>query len=362
MTPSRMTGLRLIADDLTGALDSAARLVSVHGPIPTFLSVVPDNPPTAFAIDANTRAAEADIARASAIFLAPALAVGDPAYRKLDSLLRGHAAIEIAATAKLFQHVIVAPAFPYQGRITRAGRQYSRTDNADWRDTGVDLAAELSALGIKTTGCVPGQPVPRGVSLWDAVNDTDLDQIVAAGRAVSGTVLWCGSGGLAGALAGRRPVPLPILPRPFLALVGSDQPTTKAQLAVLGTRHRVLDDPAEANAIAGVLDAQGGLALTVALPPALPRPLAARRINAVFAGLMEEFRRLRFPIGTLMVTGGATLRALVERLGVQRLDVDGELLPGVPTAILRGGPWEGQRLVAKSGAFGDAGLLQRLIG
>ena len=357
-----MTGLRLIADDLTGALDGAARLVPVHGPIPTFLSVVPDSSPTSFAVDANTRDAEADIAHASATRLGPMLATGNPAFRKLDSLLRGHIAIEIAATAKMFQHVIIAPAFPYQGRITRAGRQYSRTDNADWRDTGVDLAAELSALGIPATGCVPGQPVPRGVSLWDAVDDADLDKIVAAGRAAAGSVLWCGSGGLAGALAGRRPVPLPMLPRPFLVLVGSDQPTTKAQLAVLGPRHRVLNDSAEANAIAGVLDAQGGLALTVALPPALPRLLAARQINAKFAGLMDEFSRIPFAIGTLMVTGGATLRGLVERLGVQRLDVDGELLPGVPTAILRGGPWEGQRLVAKSGAFGDAGLLKRLIG
>jgi hypothetical protein len=29
---------------------------------------------------------------------------------------------------------------------------------------------------------------------------------------------------------------------------------------------------------------------------------------------------------------------------------------------MRGGPWDGQRLVSKSGAFGDAGFIARLLG
>jgi uncharacterized protein YgbK (DUF1537 family) len=41
--------------------------------------------------------------------------------------------------------------------------------------------------------------------------------------------------------------------------------------------------------------------------------------------------------------------------------VDGEVVPGVPTSILRGGDWDGQRVVSKSGAFGDAGFLARLF-
>jgi uncharacterized protein YgbK (DUF1537 family) len=65
--------------------------------------------------------------------------------------------------------------------------------------------------------------------------------------------------------------------------------------------------------------------------------------------------------GTLFVTGGETLRSLCDALGVTHLDVDGEIEPGVPTSILRGGAWDGQRLVSKSGAFGDAGFLRRLL-
>ena len=42
--------------------------------------------------------------------------------------------------------------------------------------------------------------------------------------------------------------------------------------------------------------------------------------------------------------------------------MDGELEPGVPTAVMRDGSWDGQRVVAKSGAFGDTGFLARLLG
>ena len=64
----------------------------------------------------------------------------------------------------------------------------------------------------------------------------------------------------------------------------------------------------------------------------------------------------------MFVTGGATLRALCEALGATGLTVDGEIEPGVPTSILRGGDWDGQRIVSKSGGFGDSGLLVRLLG
>ena len=44
------------------------------------------------------------------------------------------------------------------------------------------------------------------------------------------------------------------------------------------------------------------------------------------------------------------------------LEVDGEIEPGVPTSVMRGGDWDGQRLVSKSGAFGDTEFLARLLG
>ena len=359
-----MTGLRLMADDLTGALDSAARFIPLVGPMPVFWGAVPDNPPLHFAFDAGTREAGAAVAGRSAEGLVPVLAPGNPAFRKLDSLLRGHVAVEIAASARAFDHVVIAPAFPFQGRIMRDGRLWSRSEATQWHDIGVDLAGEFSAVGCPAVLAVPGQAAPSGVSLWDAATEVDLDWIVAAGRALPGRVLWCGSAGLAGALAGRRPVPVPVLPRPMLALIGSDQPVALAQLAVLGARHHSVTDAAEAGIISAALARDGAAAVSLALPPRTPRADAARQIARVFAALLAALGQPvgTLPIGTLVISGGATLRGLATALGATRLDVDGEIMPGAPTSLLRGGAWEGQRIVAKSGAFGDAGFLSRLLG
>ncbi len=184
-----------------------------------------------------------------------------------------------------------------------------------WRDTGVSM-----------TG------------MRDAETDSDLDTIVADGRALPGKVLWCGTGGLAGALADHRPIPRPDLRSPILALVGSDHAVSRAQIAAV-PRHR--------------RDA----VMTCDIPPDTSRAAARRIIGTAFAALL---RQAEGP-GTLFVTGGETLRDLCEALGVSHLEVDGELEPGVPTSVMRGGAWDGQRLVSKSGAFGDAGFLARLM-
>ncbi len=209
-------------------------------------------------------------------------------------------------------------------------------------DTGVDLPAALRQRNID-------------VRLCDAETDADLDAIVADGRALQGRVLWCGTGGLAGALAGRLPVAKPKLPRPILALIGSDHRASATQLAAVPDLHRRLPmhHPTQ---IARHL-AHGAAVVTVDLPAVTPRDTACRAITAQFAELLRAIERP----GTLFVTGGETLRHLCDALDVTHLDVDGEIEPGVPTSILRGGAWDGQRLVSKSGAFGDAGFLQRLL-
>src|SRR5215469_17817769 len=230
--------LRLLADDLTGALDSAAWFVPVVGPIPV---VWRDHDiPIHAAIDSGTRDA---YAQETIERFAPLVASGAPAFKKIDSLLRGHAAPEIAACARYFDRMVIAPAFPAQGRITRGGKQLVRVDD-EWRDVGVTL---------------PG--------MHDAEGDADLDALVANERAKGGRVLWCGTSGLAAALAGRRPVPRPTLPKPLLALIGSPHPVSRAQIAA-APRDRVvthIESPPEA--------------------------------------------------GTLIVSGGATLRALCDKLG-----------------------------------------------
>ena len=330
---------RLLADDLTGALDSAARFVPLTGAVTVMLTAA--DVPGPAAIDAGTREQPRDAARAAVARLAPLMTSGDLAFKKIDSLLRGHVAVELAACMPHFDHCVLAPAFPFQGRITRNGRQLVR-DGGGWRDTGVDLAAALRAAGV-------------AVRVRDAETDADLDAIVAEGRRLPGRVLWCGTGGLAGALAVRLAVPCPALPRPILALIGSDHPVSAAQLAAVTARHRRLPD--ETLEIARLLTG-GAAAVTVTVPPGTRRKAACRVIVARFVALLGEVERP----GTLVIAGGETLRRLCDALGVTRLEVDGEIEPGAPTSLLRGGVWDGQRIVSKSGAFGAADFLARLFG
>ena len=79
-------------------------------------------------------------------------------------------------------------------------------------------------------GALP--PLPPGLSVFDAEDDADLATIVARGRAAAGPVLWCGSGGLARALAGAATAEAGrALRGPVLGLFGSDQPATARQIA-----------------------------------------------------------------------------------------------------------------------------------
>src|SRR3954452_19728839 len=85
-----MQQLRLLADDLTGALDTSAELVGTFGPLnviwPT-ASIPADQ--GSFAIDTGTRELNSEQAFAIVQKLAPLLHGATIAYKKIDSLLRG---------------------------------------------------------------------------------------------------------------------------------------------------------------------------------------------------------------------------------------------------------------------------------
>jgi len=358
--------LRLIADDLTGALDAAAEFATAAGPIRVGWGQMPARLPADFVYDTATR--ETDAATASARLSAAAAGMGlcgaAIAFLKLDSLLRGNGGHEIVAclAGANFTRAIVAPAFPFQRRFTRGGRQYAPS-RTDWVAVGEDLAASLKALGVTVTPCRPGDRVPDGVSLWDADSDDDLRTIANAGRRLGGRSLWVGSGGLAHALADRPnegDIAWPqALAGPVLGLFGSDHPVTKGQLQTAAEACVRLADGGAAS-VRRLVDALGdsGCALaTFDLPP-VGRAAAAAHIASALADLAARLD----PPATLICGGGETLRALCESLGTQALDVSGRIMPGVPLSRMLGGRWDGVKVISKSGAFGEPDLLARLAG
>ena len=356
-------GLRLLADDLTGALDTAAELVGLTGPVHAFWhGALPPELPANAALDSGTRELDEATAVAATVALATHLDGAGISYKKVDSLLRGPTVAEAAACLRAgqWERGVFAPAFPFQGRVTRGGVQYATDAQGRWSATGGDIVGRLRNEGVEARPGRLDAPLPPGLSVFDAESDDDLRRIAACGRAAPGRVLWVGAGGLAQALAGDAPAearaPLAV---PILGLFGSDQAVTAGQLAACGSDWLRLPDGGEHSAtlLTGRLESNGRALASIDLPPDLPREEAARRIETEFRSLAQRLPRP----GTLLVAGGETLRGLCLSLGARSLEVRGRIMPGLPRSILRGGRWDGVTVISKSGAFGAPTLLRDLL-
>lgn len=357
--------LRLVADDLTGALDAAAPFARTGAPVAVFREAARAAAWLgAWALDVATRGGSSAVAGEKAKLVAPALASG-LAFRKIDSLLRGHAAVEIAATVQTggFHSTVIAPAFPAQGRVTRRGRQFVRNADGTWNAVDLDLPAALAAHGLAARiAATAAEIAGPGVYLCDAETDGDLQAITAAGHRLAGKVLWCGSSGLAHALAGCTARPCVPPTGPMLGVIGSRHEIATAEVEKLRQRNPQAVFPVNAavSVDAAVSRAaqrlRAGLPLLLALSlPALP----AEQADAVLRKLAMAVAALA--PGAVFASGGDTLAALVDATGAERLDVEGEIAPGVPQSRIAGGRWNGISVVSKSGAFAADDVLARLF-
>ena len=368
-----MTVVRMLADDLTGAVDTICPFATVAEPIPVFWQGGALPPVSgSFALDTETREESDQDAVSVVANLLPALYSADVAFKKLDSLLRGHPAAEIAAclNAGAFASIVIAPAFPDQGRITRNGRQFILLGaGGGLQELECDLRADLTGLGLVVQRAKCSDAVNKsGIFVCDAETNADLERVVTAGRGLKPPILWCGSSGLARALSVREAnesVPMPAMP--ILMIIGSDHPSSIAQVDAL-RQHRpevltILDSATpDENAksielMAHCLDQ--GLASTLAFRFTANTSGSAAG-QAISTTLSNAVERLPLP-GSVLVTGGDTLLRFVGSTGADSLLVSGELMPGVPVSELSGGVWDALTVVSKSGAFGKAASLCDLL-
>jgi uncharacterized protein YgbK (DUF1537 family) len=359
-----VTILRLIADDLTGALDSAAQFTGFAGPLPVLLEPPADHPFGSFALDLSCRdgaeLAAVEAVRASAGFYRGA----DIAFKKIDSLLRGHWAAELAALARvrLFRRIILAPAFPAQRRVTLQGRQAISDGNGDVTPIAVDPIAELSRRGItvRRDGYRASMHDDETVvHLCDASTQADLDDIVRRESAGRDPVLWCGAAGLALALAGKPPAGVAPGRRSHLVVIGSNHPVTLGQVAALRRAHPAwiasfdADGWKSASRVMHILQQHGRCVVSADLPPGLAPADAA----SLFASWFAEMAPHLVPPEELTVVGGETFATLCGSLGASVLAVAGECQPGIPASRMMSGQWAGISCFSKSGAFGEPGWL-----
>ncbi|MEU0952936.1 4-hydroxythreonine-4-phosphate dehydrogenase PdxA [Streptomyces niveus] len=377
-----------VADDLSGAAETAAALLSRTTRTrvlldPRTATPAPVGTTTVFDLDSRQLSATGAADRITAAMTG--LAPGTLVLKKVDSLLRGNLAAEIAALAATGRGVLLAPALPTAHRTVRDGVLHTdgvplHTGNA-WRaetappprSIAEALRAPVALLGLASVrgpahllrtalreALATGLPV-----VADGETDADLDALLAAALDVDPRVALAGSGGLALALGrtldGGPPAPLPPpgpATRPLLVVVGTAEPLAAEQVRRLVTDGAALYslDPGAPYPGDPLPPLHPGSTVLTLRPGGPPDPAAARAIVRNLARTAAALLDAAPGPADLVLTGGETARRVLEALAVRELRPWGQVHHG---AVLATTP-DGRTVVTRPGSFGDADSL-RLI-
>jgi len=394
-----MPRIGVIADDLTGAMDSGLQF-GKRG-IETLVPISWERLPEAdvIVVDTETREASASVAygrlrRVASHFQA------EHVYKKVDSTMRGNVGFELRALSEVLQPrgIVIAPAFPANGRTTLRGHQlvegkpleltfFAHDPRWPMRESHLPtLLMEQAGADVGLVGLAVVERGPEALIQWlascadryvvvDAVSDGHLAVVAEAVVRLEDEWLPCGSAGLAAAWADALHLVGSSSERvrsgdsgPVLVVAGSRNDATRHQLAYAVQRWSLkrvdLDvgnlwspEREMARVAAQIMPALS--AGRDAMVTATFSPLAAGRealvadlLGAVVAEVAEGVR-----LGGLFATGGDVSIAVCRALGVQALRIVDEVQAGVPGGRLVGGGCAGLRVVTKAGGFGDQRVL-----
>jgi D-threonate/D-erythronate kinase len=401
----------IIADDLTGAADSAIAFAKRR--LPAFVTwgeARGDEPSdvVAMAFDAGSRQLPAAAAaRRHREILERLIEPDVRVFKKIDSTLRGHAAAEIGALIDVLAarrprlRCVFAPAFPAGGRTTRSGRIFvhgiplERTEF--WTPARpvaeADLPALLDSAGLQSRAVsldmVRGERArlraefdathaAAAICVCDAETEDDLDRIAAAGLDGVST-FFAGSAGLAHALAGRAALTTDrgmdavsgeVSSRGALLVVGSQAGPSRAALGPAASLAAVrrftvsaqsLIHASEAIATLPLAELEHAIAqgMDVLIDIAAPLNDVLTTAPLVAEALARRIAPLAAKASALMATGGDTAAALLTQCEVRGIRLVDELEPGTSLGITLGALTV--PIITKSGGFGDAGSLRRII-
>lgn len=412
-----MAQLLIIADDFTGALDTAVQFASYSADIRVLTGPDADlglvQNCQILVVDAETRHLSASQAYdAVARIVRQAVELDIPhIYKKTDSALRGNVGAELSALLELSGEpwLPFLPAFPQMGRITRAGIQYIGSTPVAHSVFGKDpfepvrhstiasLIGEQSRIPIHSCPALShSDPLPReeGITVFDSATVEDLERTgrrlleagklrIMAGCAGFGTVLPSLLG-----LNVRPPAATPRLDPRLLIICGSVNPITTAQLdaaekagflRIRLTPEQKLDPDywltpqgsAEFDVLGGILEEYplriietndaGGNQPTADYAAAKGMTTEDVRLGiAQSVGYMVSRLFSAPALGTLLVTGGDTLLQCMDYMGVHELQPVSELESGV---VLSRFTYQGctRYIISKSGGFGGPGLIQSIV-
>lgn len=281
----------IVADDLTGACDTALQFFSTHAETHVLVDLArgrvdetmsaqeSQGSNVVWSVNTSTRngtpyEAEARVRQAVALYR-DRFGI-EHFYKKVDSTLRGHIAHECLGMLEELhaQCAVIVPAYPSEGRRTVGGYQLVRGIPVERTVVARDPLFPVRQSHLPTlleqatrpeiVGYVPLALVLHGAGpillklkeliqegrkliVVDATNDEDLTQIALAIEKVRkyAQVVPCGSAGLGRALAAlwsgdlderddeQKPPPLSVTASPVLMVLGSVTDTTRQQVRKL---------------------------------------------------------------------------------------------------------------------------------
>jgi D-threonate/D-erythronate kinase len=385
----------IVADDLTSATDGAVPFVGSGHACDVWFDyrMAPSAIGDVTSIDKDSRSRSRDEAAQRAHAATLKLAGADILYHTIDSTIRGHLEAELMAALKASGRkvALLAPAFPEAGRTTIGGEQLLNGKPMNMTIYGLDPIHPIRESHIRRHfGSLPDASVrllalqdvrrlgPAALALGaetlliaDAEMQGDLDRLI---RSVVNPhqVLFCGSPGMARALAarfqGQAKTRFDMAPASLLlTVVGSANSNSISQKRIMMVKERAVELVIDVRAASISPQAAAREALGKAKPL-----LAGAKSLVVATGLVEKtgtdpnkiteaiahsavelIRTL--PIDGLILTGGDTAAAVFRKLGVKSIKLAGEVEPGIPLGMIAMPRL--MAVVTKAGGFGSMDTL-----
>jgi uncharacterized protein YgbK (DUF1537 family) len=249
--------LGIVADDLTGAMDSSGYFASLGFSTVVVLDPNFSSDAAVLVITTNSRAEAPEVAR-ERVRQAMQVMAGRVVYKKIDSTLRGNIGEELRVAVEVMasEKAVVAPAFPAVGRTTADGvllvngvpvaeTQFANDPISPVKESSIPRLLEKSmnqAVGRISISEIEAGPEAlkktisnrsENIIVCDVAEPSHLSGIAQAAALAEGRWLLCGSGGMA---------------REMHLLLGGVSKVEKAQkggqkigpaLVVVGTRNQV---------------------------------------------------------------------------------------------------------------------------
>lgn len=396
----------VIADDLTGATESALALADVGLGNLAWLWKAEGSPPEgqACSVNLNTRDMPADEAcMRLAEFLRRCREPRFKAiFKKVDSTARRHIAAEIDVCLRSpeFDAVVVALAAPDDGRNTLNGIHRVGDVPVDQTPFARDLALPTAHLPtLLTTGTkrtclhVPMSTIRKGVDAisaaiafpegaeksiisMDCETRDDLRSIALAIIQSPKRILPIGSAAMFRELIGVATKPVPPQwagfdkhtvmdehsTHPILVVCGSLQPVTRRQIKrLLSKSSAAAVEQIEASECAEVgipvkAIEQGKIAVISTPESRDDQENSESRVASLVASLVKTVLARKRPSG-LLIVGGHTSNAVLNQIGAEGLRILDRLSPVVPVLEVVGGPFCGLPIITKGGGVGAEDIL-----